>query len=155
MVNVPTDEFGRQERLLVLATHRPECTFGPGVYRISYRGAHSLQTRYCQNEREVGDVYRLLDGVVKDLRVERDGLCLDHFVAGDARTPDVVDAEWWLGLSVADGMRELGLSTEGEYRETYQAIEAAVARRNDRAAQGGVRASIVIKRKGAKVTDVG
>jgi len=149
------DEFGRTEHLLVMPEHRPECRFGPGMYRLSWGPAHAEQTRYCQNEREVAQVHSLIRDAVKDLHIERDGFCLDHYIAGDARTPDVVDAEWWLGLSVAEGMRELGLKTDGDYRRTYQAVEAAVARRNDRAAQGGVRASIVIKRRGARVTDVG
>jgi hypothetical protein len=148
------DEFGRTEHLLVMPEHRPECRFGPGMYRLSWSNAHMQLMRYCQNEREVAQAHSLLKDVANDLRIERDGYCLDHYVAGDARTPDVVDAEWWLGLSVARGMRELGLTTDDEYRTTYRAVEAAVARRNDRAAQGGVRASIVIKRRGARVNDV-
>ena len=54
----------------------------------------------------------------------------------------------------SSGMRELGLTSEADYRRAYVAIEAAVGRRNDRSSQGGVRASIVIKRPGARVTDV-
>jgi hypothetical protein len=73
---------------------------------------------------------------------------------GDAGTPDVVDGEWWLSLPREEAMRELGLTSEADYRRAYVAIEAACGRRDNRASQGGVRASIVIKRPGAKVTDV-
>jgi hypothetical protein len=66
----------------------------------------------------------------------------------------VVDGEWWLGLPREDGMRELGLTKDADYARAYKAIEAAVGRRNNREAQGGVHASIVIKRPGARVTDV-
>jgi hypothetical protein len=74
---------------------------------------------------------------------------------GDARTPDVVDAERWLGQSVQDGMRELGLTSEAQYRRAYRDIEAVVSKRNNREGQTGVHASIVVKRRGANVTDVG
>ena len=70
---------------------------------------------------------------------------------GDATTPDVVDAEWWLSLPRADAMRELLISDELIYLRVYREIEAAVVRRNNRASQTGVHASIVIKRPGAHV----
>ena len=98
--------------------------------------------------------FALLDGVVRDLRLERDGYCLDGASTGDANTPDVVDGEWWLGLSATDGMQELGLTSEADYLRVYTSVEAAVYRRDNRASQGGVRASIVIKRPGRKVVDV-
>jgi hypothetical protein len=72
---------------------------------------------------------------------------------GDARTPDVVDAERWLGQSMVEGMRELGLTSEAQYRRAYRDIEAAVSTRNDREAQTGVHASIVIKRRGVQIAD--
>ena len=143
--------------LLVQTTHRSDCRFGPGLFRISYRGPSGPQVRFCQTQAEVEQVHRLLHGVASTLRVERDGHCLDGQYGGDARTPDVVDAEAWLALPRADGMRELGLSDTPrgriEYARAYRAVEAAVSRRNNREAQGGVHASVVIKRRGARVID--
>jgi hypothetical protein len=145
------DEHGRTEYLSVTAAHRADCRFGSGFFRLSYGAG----LRYCQTWDEVQTACRLLEGVVRDIRIERDGYCLDGDVLiGDANTPDVVDGEWWLGLTVADGMRELGLTSEADYARAYRAIEAACGRRDNRASQGGVRASIVIKRPGAKVTNV-
>lgn len=71
----------------------------------------------------------------------------------DERTPDVIDGARFLGLSRADGMRELGISSEQAYARVYRDVEGAVARRNDRESQTGVHASIVIKRRGARVVD--
>jgi hypothetical protein len=102
----------------------------------------------------VKQLISLLEDAVRELHVERDGLCLDGDHIGDARTPDVVDAEFWLGLPVREGMAELGLTSEAEYRRAYKQIEAAVYRRDNRASQTGIRASMVIKKRGAKVTDV-
>ena len=111
--------------------------------------------RFCQSWDEVQSACRLLEGVVRDIRIERDGHCLDgDTLIGDANTPDVVDGEWWLSLPTTAGMGVLGLTSEADYRRAYVAIEAAVGRRNNREAQGGVHASIVIKRPGARVTDV-
>jgi hypothetical protein len=134
------------EQLLVQTAHRPDCTFGPGFFRLEYAD----QRRFCQDQdeamRAVGLIREFFDG---ELRLSRDAYCLDgDQPIGDANTPDVVDAEWWLGLNVADGMRELGLDSEAEYTRAYRAVEAAVGRRNDRQSQTGVHASIVIKRKG-------
>jgi len=144
------------EQLLVTVAHRPECSFGPGFYRVMFSTGSGMQTRYCQTQAEVEGVHHLLSGVSDRLCVERDGYCLDgdQEGAGDARTPDVIDAEQWLGLNVADGMRELGLTDEREYARMYHQIEAAVGRRNNRQAQTGTRASIVIKRRGAAVQNV-
>ena len=145
------DEHGRTEYLSVTTTHRPDCTFGSGFFRLSYGAG----MRFCQSWDEVQSACRLLEGVVRDIRIERDGHCLDgDTLIGDANTPDVVDGEWWLSLPTTAGMGVLGLTSEADYRRAYVAIEAAVGRRNDRASQGGVRASIVIKRPGARVTDV-
>jgi hypothetical protein len=145
------DEHGRTEYLCVSAAHRPDCAFGPGFYRLSF----GTGTRYCQNAEDVHQACQLLEGVVRDIKIERDGYCLDGDpLIGDANTPDVVDGEWWLGLPREEGMRELGLTNEADYRRTYDSIAAAVARRDNRASQGGVRASIVIKRPGARVTNV-
>jgi hypothetical protein len=71
----------------------------------------------------------------------------------DERTPDVIDGARFLGLSQREGMRELGITSEQAYTRAYRDVEAAVYARDNRAAQGGVRAPIVIKRAGAKVTD--
>ena len=71
----------------------------------------------------------------------------------DERTPDVIDGARFLGLSQAEGMHELGITSERAYARAYRDVEAAVNARDNREAQGGVRAPIVIKRAGAKVTD--
>lgn len=140
--------------LVVQAAHRADCRFGPGLFRISYRGDGGPQRRYCQTQAEVEQVHRLLDGVASELHVERDGHCLDGPYGGDAHTPDVVDGETWLGMPREQAMRELGITLEADYVRAYRAIEDAVLRRDNREAQGGVHASIVVKRKGARVTDV-
>jgi hypothetical protein len=140
------------EHLSVSVTHRPDCRFGSGFYRLTYG---EKNVRFCQTWDEVQTSCRLLNGAVRDIKIERDGYCLDGDpMIGDAGTPDVVDGEWWLSLPREDAMRELGLTQEADYARAYKAIEAAVGRRDNRASQGGVRASIVIKRPGAKVTDV-
>jgi hypothetical protein len=145
------DEHGRVEYLVTSPAHRADCRFGSGFFRLSYGAG----LRYCQTWDEVQTACRLLEGVVRDIRIERDGYCLDGDVLiGDANTPDVVDGEWWLSLPRPDAMRELGLTSEADYARAYRAIEAACGRRDNRASQGGVRASIVIKRPGAKVTNV-
>jgi hypothetical protein len=135
--------------LLVATVHRGDCAFGTGFYRLTLKGGG---TRFCQNTEEVEYVHSLL-GPDQVVRVERDGHCLDGDRQGDARTPDVVDAEWWLGLPREQAMREVGIDSEAEYSRAYQAIEAAVMRRDNREAQGGVHASIVIKRRGRRVVD--
>jgi len=141
------DPLGRTPDLRTQLVHRTACTFGPGAYRISFGN----QTRYCQDYAEVERARALLEGIVSNLRIERDGFCLDGQQVGDANTPDVVDADWWLGLPVADGMRELGITDEADYARAYRAVEAAVSRRNNREAQGGVHASIVLKRRGVRI----
>jgi hypothetical protein len=71
----------------------------------------------------------------------------------DERTPDVIDGARFLGLSRAEGMRELGISDERAYARAYRDVEAAVNARDNRESQGGVHAPIVIKRAGREVTD--
>lgn len=144
------DEHGRAEHLSVRATHRADCTFGSGFYRLCF----GSQVRFAQTQDEVERARRLLAGVVREIRIERDGYCLDGDMVGDANTPDVVDGEWWLGLNIADGMRELGLGSERDYTRAYRAIEAAVYRRDNRESQGGVHASVIVKRAGRRVKDV-
>jgi hypothetical protein len=139
-----------EPELLVTTAHRADCAFGTGFYRLSLKGGG---VRYCMAEEEVEFVHSLL-GPGQVVRVERDGHCLDGDRHGDANTPDVVDAETWLALPKEQAMREVGLYDERDYLRVYNQVESAVSRRNDRESQGGVRASVVIKRRGAKVSDV-
>jgi hypothetical protein len=138
-----------EPELLVATAHRPDCTFGTGFYRISLV---DQGVRYCQSQEEVEHAIALL-AREQIVRVERDGHCLDGDRDGDARTPDVVDAEAWLGWPRERAMREVGLTDERDYARVYRQVEAAVVRRNNRESQGGVRASIVIKRRGRRVVD--
>ena len=125
--------------------HRDGCTFGPGFLRIVLRDGGR---RYCQSEGEVEFVRHLLpEGSV--VRVQRDGYCLDGYQG----TPDVVEAERFLGMSMADAMRELGFETEADYARAYRAVEAAVLER-DRAQHGGTMPSIVVKKRGRTVNEV-
>lgn len=136
--------------LVVTTAHRPGCTFGPGFYRINLK---SGDMRYCQTEQEVRQVYSLLPGDLV-LHVDRDGYCLDGDRVGDANTPDVVDGETWLAMPREQAMREVGLTSEADYARVYKQVEAAVYRRDNRERQGGVHASIVIKRAGRPLIDV-
>jgi hypothetical protein len=135
--------------LLVATAHRADCAFGPGFYRVTLRGGG---VRYCQTTEQVEFMHSFL-GADQVERVERDGHCLDGDRQGDARTPDVVDGETWLGWPKERAMREVGLDNERDYARVYKQVEAAVYRRNNRESQGGVHASIVIKRKGRRVVD--
>jgi len=72
----------------------------------------------------------------------------------DAKTPDVVDGEAFLGMRRDEAKRALGITSDEVYERAYRDVEAVVSKRNNRASQGGVRASIVIKRRGAPVRDV-
>jgi len=74
-------------------------------------------------------------------------------MANDERTPDVIDGTRFLSMSQRDGMRELGISDERAYTRAYRDVEAAVVRRDNRESQGGIRAPIVIKRRGVRVVD--
>jgi hypothetical protein len=140
-----------EPELLVTAAHREDCTFGPGFFRISLI---DQGMRYCRSKEEVEHAVALLSGR-QIVRVERDGHCLDGDRQGDANTPDVVDGETWLGWPRERAMQEVGLTDERDYARVYAQIEAAVYRRNNRESQGGVRASIVLKRRGRRVTTVG
>jgi hypothetical protein len=144
-----TETREARPELLVATIHRADCVFGSGFYRISLKGGG---TRFCQSQEEVEYVHSLL-GRDQVLRVERDGHCLDGDRHGDARTPDVVDAEEWLAMPREQAMAEVGLTEERDYMRVYNQVEAAVYRRNNRESQGGVRASIVIKRRGRRVVD--
>jgi len=135
--------------LLVVTVHRPECVFGSGFFRLTLKDGG---TRFCQSTEEVEYVHSLL-GPDQVVRTERDGYCLDGYRRGDANTPDVVDGELWLAMPREQAMREVGLTSERDYARVYRQIEAAVGRRNNRESQGGVHASIVIKRHGVRVVD--
>jgi hypothetical protein len=135
--------------LLVAAAHRQDCLFGPGFYRITLRDGG---VRYCMSTEEVEFVHALVSPA-QVTSVERDGYCLDGDRHGDARTPDVVDAEEWLAWPKERAMQEVGLFSEIEYARVYKQVEAAVSRRNNRESQGGVHASVVIKRRGRRVVD--
>ena len=153
------DPYGRQEQLAVFDVHQPDCSFGPpgAFWRIHFRTSSEYeQTRYCSTFDDVQRATALLEPVARGtIHVERDA-CLDGGeTAGDARTPDVVDAEQWLAMPKHEAMTAVGITSEAEYRQAYDQIEQAVYRRDNRASQGGARASIVIKKRGAKVTDVG
>lgn len=138
------------EQLAVETVHRAECVFGPGFFRVNLKDGG---VRYCQSEKEVRQVYGLLEHD-QTLHVDRDGYCLDGDRQGDANTPDVVDGERWLAMPREQAMREVGLVREEDYARVYRDVEAAVLRRDNRATQGGVRASIVLKKRGARVVDV-
>jgi len=76
-------------------------------------------------------------------------------VSDDERTPDVIDGARFLGLSQREGMRELGITREQDYARAYRDVEAAVHARDNRESQGGIRAPIVIKRRGVRIVDAG
>lgn len=72
----------------------------------------------------------------------------------DERTPDVIDGARFLGLPREEGMRELGVTSEKDYARAYKDVEQMVNARDNRESQGGVHAPVVVKRRGARVTDV-
>jgi len=133
-----------------MAAHRADCVFGGGFFRVHLADGG---VRYCQTQREVSQLAGMIgNGAIRV--VERDGHCLDGDRSGDANTPDVVDAEQWLGMPMREAMAAVGLEHEADYARVYRQVEAAVLRRDNREKQGGVRASIVLKRRGARVEDV-
>lgn len=139
-----------EPQLLVATAHRAECTFGPGFYRISLIDQGK---RYCQNQEQVELAVSLLSRE-QIVRVERDGFCLDGMRVGDANTPDVVDAETWLGMPRDAAMTLVGLESEADYARVYQQVSDAVHTRDNRQAQDGIHVPIVIKKRGRKVIDV-
>lgn len=131
--------------------HVHDCTFGPGFFRVLYTDGGITQTRYFEEKAQADTFIRLLPpSVRRTVKAHRDE-CLDkqRHAANDAMTPDVVDAEWWLKLPKDQAIAELGLSNEREYARVAKAIESVLALRDNRQAQGGVRAPIVIKRRQA------
>ena len=88
---------------------------------------------------------------------------------GDASTPDVVDAAWWLSLPRQQAIMELGLRDEAEYLKVYNAVAPVVAQVENRRAQmqhlpGYTYVPIVLRRRkrrmntdlfyGGKVTNI-
>ena len=144
------DPLDRAEQLVLGPAHRSSCTFGSGFFRVQLSDGTA---RYCQDTAEVERVHRLLPwGAITS--VQRDGYCLDGDRQGDAHTSDVVDGEQWLALPQDEAMALVGLDDARQYARVYRQIEQAVGRRNNREAQTGVHASIVIKKRGARVVDV-
>jgi hypothetical protein len=130
--------------------HRPGCTFGPGFFRIELI---SGTRRYCQDEDQVRQVYSLLllDSIK---RVARDGYCLDPLEAGPS--PHVIEGEQFLNMPKEAAQEALGGATDEEYAQAYRAIEDAVLARDRAVAAGSTdRPSIVIKKKGRMIHDVG
>jgi hypothetical protein len=127
--------------------HRDGCTFGSGFYRVELTNG---DRRFCQSDAEVVLLTRILaHESIK--RVQRDGYCLDQY---DGSTPDVIQAETFLGMPREEAMRTLGFDNEADYARAYRAVEDAVLAR-DRAQSDGDKPSIVVKKRGAQhVTNV-
>jgi hypothetical protein len=64
----------------------------------------------------------------------RDGSLAGYYapLQGDASTPDVVDAAWWLSLPKAQAIMELGLRNEDEYLRVYNDIAPVVTQVENR-----------------------
>ena len=126
--------------------HQPGCRFGDGFYKVVYEDEMGQRVvRVFQHQVDADLLVKILPPG-REVRAYRDE-CLDAPQRVDAGTPDVVDAEWWLGLPVAYAMEEVGLTDERDYARMHRAIEDAVYTRDNRERQGGVRAPIVIRRK--------
>jgi hypothetical protein len=74
--------------------------------------------------------------------------------SGDANTPDVIDAAEWLAMPQAQAMTEVGIATEADYRRVYNEVEKVVYARDNRRSQSGVHVPVVLKRRGARVSNV-
>jgi hypothetical protein len=73
---------------------------------------------------------------------------------GEARTPDVVDAVWWLALPRRQACLELGISDE-MYPIVHRGVEKVVTLYENRRAQGALKPGEghpLIKRKRTKRT---
>lgn len=88
----------------------------------------------------------------------KDGSLVGEFapMQGDASTPDVVDAIWWLTLPRQQAMWELGLTSEAEYLKVYNAIAPVATQVENRRRQlegqpGYSYIPLVIKRKKRRV----
>jgi hypothetical protein len=127
-----------------MSAHRDDCRFGPGFYRILLEGG---ARRYCQTEREVRAAMSLLERE-RVTHVQRDA-CLDE--------PDergVVDGERFLAMSAPAAMAAIGIEAEADYVRAYRALEDALLERDKRTSAGEPKPSVVIKRRGVKVSDV-
>jgi hypothetical protein len=130
--------------------HRTNCRFGPGPYRVVLQ---DLSRRYCQSQTEVERVYQL---VPRDLirRVQRDAYCLDGLDdQTDQNARGVVDADQWLEMPREQAMAEFGIASEADYIRAYRMLEDAVIARDRALVTTGVRASIVVKKRGTRVID--
>ena len=136
--------------------HREACVFGSGFFRIKLKNG---MTRFCQDELEVARVRALLEGQVA--HIYRDGYCLDPQDYPEqpkgssvAVTQPVYDGATWLSMPMDEAMTAVGITDAADYRRAYESIAEAVAAAQNRASQTGVLASVVIKRRGVKVTDI-
>jgi hypothetical protein len=128
------------------AAHRPGCRFGDGFYKVVYDDALGPpRVRVFQTQADADLMVKLLPPG-RNVRCYRDA-CLDSQGRVDAATPDVVDGDWWLGLPKAQAMEELGLVDDREYARAHRAVSEMVAARDNRRTQGGVRASVVVRRR--------
>src|SRR5262247_3753867 len=124
--------------------HRDDCRFGPGFYRIVLEGG---ARRYCQTEREVRSAMSLLERQ-HVTHIQRDA-CLD-----DPDDRGVIDGAHFLAMSREEAMAAVGIDSERDYVRAYRAIEDAVLERDKHTPAGEAKPSVVIKRRGVKVSDV-
>lgn len=128
------------------ASHVRGCAFGPGFYKVTYSdGLGKRATRHF-DDRAASDLFVSLLPPTAEPACYRDG-CLDTKRRVDAGTPDTLDAAWWLALPRAQAMEEAGLTEEADYARAHRALSDVVAARENRETQGGVRASVVLRRK--------
>lgn len=128
------------------AAHVPGCRFGPGFYKVVYLDeAGARVVRHFPDQAGSDLLMRILPPAAEGTAY-RDA-CLDALKRVDAGTPDVVDADWWLALPRAQAMAELGIDRDDEYARVHRSVSDAVYTRDNRERQGGVRASIVVRRR--------
>ena len=146
------DPLGRTDYLVkeyqdVSPSHRPDCQFGNGFYRVVYKDGGVTHKRYFQDKDHADFLWRVLPDSAR-VRIQRDA-CLDwKGQVDDASTPDVIDGELWLAMPREQAMAEVGLTNEADYTRVYNAVQDAVYTRGNEESQGGVHASIVLRRKG-------
>ena len=139
-----------------LVKHRHACVFGEGFWRI--RLSTGMPLSFATFEQ--AESYRLLLPTGSIVSLSRDGYCLDPEDYPEVverlpkpRKPDVVDAEAWLAMPRWQQLSALDIS-EADYSRVHDQASEAVAAMLNRAGQTGVRVSVVLKRKGARVVDV-
>lgn len=133
-----------------MAQHRPDCLFGPGFFRVAYYSEGQRRQAFYENQAQAEAFARLI-ATGPNVTIQRDA-CLDVQEASDALTPDVVDADEWLGLPAAEAMAELGLTSYAEYGRVFDSVEEMVMARDNRLSQGGIRVPVIIKRKKTRET---